>query len=95
MAARLIALWIVMAAISALGSWLLARRAPKPALWVRVIVAAVLLAACVASYLLFGSSLEKTFVAVAGYFLLWAGVFAVAAVAAGVAVGSLIALLLV
>jgi hypothetical protein len=95
MAARLIALWIVIALISALGSWLWARRAPRPTLWVRVAVAAVLLVACAASYMLFGASLEKTFAGVAGYFMLWAAVYGIAAVSAGVMVGSLIALLLI
>jgi hypothetical protein len=94
MAVRLIVLWIVIAAIAAVGSWLLGRRAAVPTLWARVTVAAVLLAACAASYILFGSSLEKTIAGVAGYFLLWAGVFGLAAVCAGIAIGSLLALLL-
>jgi hypothetical protein len=95
MAARLIILWIVLALVSALGSWFWARRALRPVLWIRVAVATVILIACVVSYIQFGASMEKTFAGAAGYFLLWAGVYGLAAVSAGVVVGSLIVLLLV
>jgi hypothetical protein len=86
-------IWIAIAAIFAGGAWYWGRRAHPTTLWIRVAVAAVLLAACVASYLQFGASAEKTFAGVAGYFLLWASVYGAAALCAGVIVGSLIVLL--
>ncbi|KIZ32961.1 MULTISPECIES: hypothetical protein [Rhodopseudomonas] len=92
MAVRLIILWICLAAISAFGSWFLASRAPREALWVRIGIAAVLLIGCVASFLLFGNSAQKTFAAVALYFSVWSTVFVVAAASAGTVVGTLIAL---
>ncbi|NVN87206.1 MAG: hypothetical protein HXX15_14085 [Rhodopseudomonas sp.] len=92
MASRLIILWLCIAAISTLGSWYLAARARRDTLWIRIAIATVLLIACVASFLMFGDSAEKTFAAIALYFSLWSAVFATAALCAGMIVGSLIAL---
>jgi len=92
MAGRLIILWICIAVVSALGSWLWGGRAPRETLWIKAAVAVAVLIGCVVSFLLFGDTVEKTFAAVALYFSVWSAVYIIAALSAGMAAGSLIAL---
>ena len=91
----MIVLWLGLAAIAAVAAWLLARRAAAAVRWVRIAVAALLLALLVAAFLLFGASMEKTLASVMSYFLLWSAVYCAAAICAGTVVGTLIAVYVV
>jgi hypothetical protein len=91
MAVRLIIFWLVLSALFGGAAWLLSR-ASRPALLLRVAVAAVVLAICAASFWVYGDRLDKTLGAVIGYFLLWGTVFVLSAASAGTILGSVIAL---
>lgn len=93
MAVRLIIGWVLLAGAVGWGAWFVAR-ASRQALWLRVAIAAIVLAGCAASFWMYGDHLDKTLGAVVGYFLLWGSVFVLSGACAGVVVGTLIALLL-
>ncbi|ABE38360.1 hypothetical protein [Rhodopseudomonas pseudopalustris] len=93
MAVRLIIFWLALAAVSGWVAWFLAR-APRRALWVRIVIAALLLVACAASFLMYGADLEKNLGSVVLYFLVWGSVFGLSAACAGTILGTLIALLI-
>ncbi|MBI5130832.1 MAG: hypothetical protein HZA66_15425 [Rhodopseudomonas palustris] len=93
MAVRLIIFWLALAAVCGWGAWYLAR-APRRALWVRIGVAAVLLAGCAAGFLMYGDHLDKNLGSVVLYFLVWGSAFGLSAACAGTILGTLIALLI-
>lgn len=91
MALRLTLLWLAIAVIAAVPAWYLARRVPAAVRWVRIAVAALLLALLAAAYWQFGASMEKTLASVMSYFLLWSAAYCAAALCAGTIAGTLIA----
>jgi hypothetical protein len=95
MAFRLTALWVLVAAASGWGAWLLAKRASRAVCWIRLAVAAVLLVGLAASFLLLSASVEKSLASVLLYFLVWSTAFVITGLSAGVVVGTLVALYLI
>ena len=93
MAVRFILIWLALAAVAGWLAWYQAR-APRRALWVRIVVAAALLAGCAAGFLMYGAHLEKTLGSVVLYVLVWGSAFGVSAACGGVIIGTLIALLI-
>ncbi|WP_031337371.1 hypothetical protein [Rhodopseudomonas sp. B29] len=91
MALRLVIIWFVLAAICGGLAFFLAR-APRPALWLRVIVAGIVLILCAASFWTWGNEMEKTLGSAIAYFLVWSGVFGLSAASAGIVAGTLAAL---
>ncbi|MFC0239260.1 hypothetical protein [Rhodopseudomonas telluris] len=91
MAVRFILIWLALAAAFGWGAWYQAR-APRRALWVRIVVAAVLLAGCAAGFLMYGDHLEKSLGSVILYFAVWGAAFGLSAACGGIIVGTLIAL---
>ena len=91
MALRLVMIWLVLAAIGG-GLAFIVARAPRRALWLRVIEAAIVLILCAASFWTWGNEMEKTLGSAIAYFLVWSGVFGLSAVSAGTVVGTLAAL---
>jgi hypothetical protein len=67
----LIVLWILLAAAGAAAAWYAMRPEKRTGAWLGLALAAALLAAFAASFLVFGSSVDKSFVAVASYFFNW------------------------
>lgn len=95
MAIRLIVLWVFIAAVSAWGSWYLGKRASHATCWIRIVIAGLLLTSLAVSFLQFSASVEKSLASVVLYFLVWSTAFGIAALSAGVVVGTLIALFLI
>ena len=88
----LIFLWILLAVAGAGAAWIAMRPAKRSAAWLGIALAAALLAAFAASFILFGSSVDKSFVAVVLYFFNWGMAAGGAAVCIGAIAGLLAAL---
>ena len=88
----LIFLWILLAVAGAGAAWIAMRPAKRSAAWLGIALAAVLLAAFAASFILFGSSVDKSLVAVVLYFFNWGMAAGGAAVCIGAIAGLLAAL---
>lgn len=67
----LILVWVVLALSGAGAAWYAMRPGKRRGAWLGIALAAVLLAAFAASFILFGSHVDKSFVAVASYFFNW------------------------
>lgn len=91
MAVRLILIWLALAAVAGWAAWYLAR-APRRALWVRIVVAALLLGGCAAGFLMYGDHLEKNLGSVILYFTVWSAAFGLSAACGGIVLGTLVAL---
>jgi hypothetical protein len=88
----LIALWIVLAVSGAGAAWYAMRPARRSAAWLGIALAVVLLGLFSASFILFGSSVDKSFVAVASYFFNWGMAAGGAAICIGAIAGLSLAL---
>jgi hypothetical protein len=88
----LIFLWILLAVAGAGAAWIAMRPAKRSAAWLGIALAAVLLAAFAGSFILFGSSVDKSLVAVVLYFFNWGMAAGGAAVCIGAIAGLLAAL---
>jgi len=88
----LIFLWILLAVAGAGAAWIAMRPAKRSAAWLGIALAAVLLAGFAASFILFGSSVDKSFVAVVLYFFNWGMAAGGGAVCIGAIAGLLAAL---
>ena len=88
----LIFLWILLAVAGAGAAWIAMRPAKRSAAWLGIALAAVLLAAFAASFIVFGSSVDKSLVAVVLYFFNWGMAAGGAAVCIGTIAGLLAAL---
>jgi len=88
----LILVWIVLALSGAGAAWIAMRPDRRRGAWLGIALAAVLLAAFAASFILFGSSVDKSFVAVASYFFNWGMAAGGGAICIGAIVGLALAL---
>jgi len=88
----LIFLWILLAVAGAGAAWIAMRPAKRSAAWLGIALAAALLAAFAASFIVFGSSVDKSLVAVVLYFFNWGMAAGGAAVCVGAIAGLLAAL---
>lgn len=88
----LIFLWILLAVAGAGAAWIAMRPAKRSAAWLGIALAAALLAAFAASFIVFGSSVDKSLVAVVLYFFNWGMTAGGAAVCIGAIAGLLAAL---
>ena len=88
----LIFLWILLAVAGAGVAWIAMRPAKRSAAWLGIALAAALLAAFAASFIVFGSSVDKSLVAVVLYFFNWGMAAGGAAVCIGAIAGLLAAL---
>jgi hypothetical protein len=88
----LIFLWILLAVAGAGAAWIAMRPAKRSAAWLGIALAAALLAAFAASFIVFGSSVDKSLVAVVLYFFNWGMAAGGAAVCIGAIAGLLAAL---
>jgi hypothetical protein len=88
----LIFLWILLAVAGAGAAWIAMRPAKRSAAWLGIALAAALLVAFAASFILFGSSVDKSLVAVVLYFFNWGMAAGGAAVCIGAIAGLLAAL---
>ena len=88
----LIILWVLLAVAGAGAAWYAMRPAKRTGAWLGIALAVILLGLFSASFLLFGSSVDKSFVAVASYFFNWGMAAGGAAICVGAIVGLALAL---
>ncbi|MCB1411738.1 MAG: hypothetical protein KDJ76_01275 [Xanthobacteraceae bacterium] len=88
----LIFIWVLLALSGAGAAWYAMRPDRRLAAWLGIALAAALLAAFAATFILFGSHVDKSFVAVAGYFFNWGMAAGGAAVCVGAIIGLALAL---
>ena len=88
----LIFLWVLLALAGAGAAWIAMRPAKRSAAWLGIALAVVLLGGFTASFALFGSSVDKSFVAVVMYFFNWGMAAGGAAICIGAIAGLLLAL---
>lgn len=88
----LIFIWILLAVSGAGAAWIAMRPEKRTAAWLGIALAAALLAAFAATFILFGSSVDKSFVAVASYFFNWGMAAGGGAICIGAIVGLALAL---
>ena len=88
----LIILWVLLAVAGAGAAWYAMRPAKRTGAWLGIALAVILLGLFSASFLLFGSSVDKSFVAVASYFFNWGMAAGGAAICVGTIVGLALAL---
>jgi hypothetical protein len=88
----LIILWVLLAIAGAGAAWVAMRPKKRTGAWLGIALAVVLLGLFSASFLLFGSSVDKSFVAVASYFFNWGMAAGGAAICVGAIVGLALAL---
>ena len=83
----LIILWVLLAVAGAGAAWVAMRPGKRTGAWLGIALAVILLGLFSASFLLFGSSVDKSFVAVASYFFNWGMAAGGAAICVGAIVG--------
>ena len=88
----LIMVWVVLAFAGAGAAWYAMRPERRGGAWPGIALAAVLLGAFAASFILFGSHVDKSFVAVASYFFNWGMAAGGGAICIGAIVGLALAL---
>lgn len=88
----LVALWILLAVSGAGAAWYAMQPAKRSAAWLGIALAVVLLGLFSASFVVFGSSVDKSFVAVASYFFNWGMAAGGAAICIGAVAGLSLAL---
>ena len=88
----LILVWVLLAVSGAGAAWIAMRPDKRRGAWLGIALAAVLLAAFAASFILFGSSADKSFVAMASYFFNWGMATGGGAICIGAIVGLALAL---
>lgn len=88
----LILVWVLLAVSGAGAAWYAMRPDKRRGAWLGIALAAVLLAAFAASFILFGSSVDKSFVAVASYFFNWGMAAGGGAICIGAIIGLALAL---
>ncbi|MGB3446738.1 MAG: hypothetical protein WBA48_08595 [Xanthobacteraceae bacterium] len=88
----LIVLWVLLAVSGAGAAWYAMRPEKRRGAWLGIALAVVLLAAFAASFLVFGSSVDKSFVAVASYFFNWGMAAGGGAICIGAIIGLALAL---
>jgi hypothetical protein len=82
-----IGLWIVLAVAAAGGAWYAMQPLKRRGAWVWIAVCAVLLVAFAASFVMLGTSADKSFFSLALYFLNWGMAAGGAAICSGVIAG--------
>lgn len=88
----LIIVWILLAFAGAGAAWYAMRPERRGGAWLGIAFAALLLAAFAASFILFGSNVDKSFVAVTSYFFNWGMAAGGGAICIGAIVGLALAL---
>ncbi|MBN9015113.1 MAG: hypothetical protein J0H25_19245 [Rhizobiales bacterium] len=88
----LILVWVLLAVSAAGAAWIAMRPCKRRGAWLGIVLAVVLLAAFAASFIVFGSSVDKSFVAVASYFFNWGMAAGGGAICIGAIVGLALAL---
>lgn len=88
----LILVWVLLAVSGAGAAWIAMRPGKRRGAWLGIALAVVLLAAFAASFILFGSNVDKSFVAVASYFFNWGMAAGGGAICIGIIVGLALAL---
>lgn len=88
----LIFVWILLAVSGAIAAWVAMRPDKRLAAWLGLALAVALLGLFAGSFILFGDSVEKSFVAMASYIFNWGMAAGGAAICAGAIVGLSLAL---
>jgi hypothetical protein len=89
-----VGLWIILAIAAAGGAWYAMQPSKRRGAWFWIAVCAVLLVAFAASFVMLGSSADKSFLSMALYFLNWSMAAGGAAICTGVVAGLAAALTL-
>ncbi len=88
----LILVWVLLAVSGTGAAWIAMRPDRRRGAWLGIALAVALLAAFAASFILFGSSVDKSFVAVASYFFNWGMAAGGGAICIGAILGLALAL---
>lgn len=88
----LIIVWVVLAVSGAGAAWYAMRPDQRGGAWLGIALAVALLGLFSASFFLFGTSVEKSFVAVASYFFNWGMAIGGGAICIGAIAGLALAL---
>ncbi|MBN9003422.1 MAG: hypothetical protein WBB98_13110 [Xanthobacteraceae bacterium] len=88
----LILVWVVLALSGAGAAWYAMRPDKRRGAWLGIVLAVMLLAAFAASFIVFGSQVDKSFVAVASYFFNWGMAAGGGAICIGAIIGLALAL---
>lgn len=88
----LILVWVVLAVAGAGAAWIAMRPDRRRGAWLGIAFAAVLLGLFSASFAMFGSAVDKSFVAVVQYFFNWGMAAGGAAICIGAIIGLALAL---